>query len=250
MSANANSDVNIFNQEKIGINLNDVNLITINPVLNNKNYNQNYINHINQEYHFYNTLWNFNEDIIPLLTSLFEKHPQLFYTKTYTCIQNKIIIRTVPWKYVNKSYLPFCNLNIVSFQTDIQNNYKIYEKKITYNQKILKSILDSNPFDNDKILLSRIYKLNPPKIELMDFVNDIMYEEITNNIIWEWEWGTFEIIIYDDVNTNTGNMCKNYDKLKKCKYQFNINIIEDNNLITARMKHINNLINIFNKIKI
>jgi hypothetical protein len=139
---------------------------------------------------------------------------------------------------------------MLSFQTDIQNNYKIYESKVIYNQKILKSILDSNPFDNDKILLSRIYKLNPTKIESMDFINDIMYEEITNNIIWEWEWGTFEIIIYDDVNTNTGNMCKNYDKLKKCKYQFNINIIEDNNLIIARMKHINNLINIFNKIKI
>jgi hypothetical protein len=83
----------------------------------------------------------------------------------------------------------------------------------------------------------------------MDFVNDIMYEEVTNNIIWEWEWGTFEIIIYD-VNTNTGNTCENNNKLKKCKYQFNINIIEDNNLITARMEHINNLINIFNKIKI
>jgi len=236
--------MNIFNQEKIGINLNDVNLITINPVLNNKKQNSN-----NQEYHFYNTLWDFNEDIIPLLTSLFEKQPYLFHNKTYTCIQNKIIIQTSPWKYVNKFYLPFCNLNIVSFQTDIQNNYKIYEKKITYNQKILKSILDINPFDNDKILLSRIYKLNPPKIELMDFVNDIMYEEVTNNIIWEWDWGTFEIIIYD-VNINTGNTCENNNKLKKCKYQFNINIIEDNNLITARMEHINNLINIFNKIKI
>ena len=203
----------LFNPDKYTDSLSKINLITINPINPVNPYNDN-IPGVN----VFNTLstQKFDENVIPLLISLFEKSPFIYNVNTYLGINT---ITTIKHLLSNTGKPHSYNReNIYSFWNDIQNNNN-NNRIIIQSRDNIKTILENG-------LLTRIYTINtiPDKY---DFTMDILHEENTKNIIWKWEWGTFEIVLYP---TNG-----------KYKYQLNINVIEDNTFITSRLEHINHI---------
>ena len=173
----------------------------------------------------------FNESLIPLLTSVFEKAPQYYKVKRY--IGNDII--TIIKHNLSQSYIATyeCGnqdavneLGYVSFLKDIMNNRFVNANKIVTSRRILINMLIKN--DN----LIRLYK--DEVVQDVNFVDDIILEEENLVISWVWNYGSFEIVLLDD---------------KKCKIEMKLNIIEDNKVIASRRDDMNKMLNIFDKIK-
>lgn len=173
----------------------------------------------------------FNESLIPLLTSVFEKAPQYYKVKRY--IGNDTI--TIMKHNLSQSYLATheCSnqdavneLGYVSFLKDIMNNRFVNANKIVTSRRILINMLIKN--DN----LIRLYK--DEVVQDVNFVDDIILEEENLVISWVWNYGSFEIVLLDD---------------KKCKIEMKLNIIEDNKVIASRRDDMNKMLNIFDKIK-
>lgn len=212
--------------------LSKISLIKINPIFNISN----------DKLNIYNIQFDFDENIIPLLTSLFEKIPIIKKVKTYTCIDSLVIITRDLYTYSNK-YI----LESTSFQTDIDQNKLTCNTKININKyNTIKTHIESN-------FITRIYSFqnetntsneysNISKLPY-NFLEDVINESETCNIIWDWNELDikFEIVILPIINP--------INKLRKCKYDLNIKIIEDNLIIKARSKHIEKILNIIHKIK-
>ena len=173
----------------------------------------------------------FNESLIPLLTSVFEKAPQYYKVKRY--IGNDTI--TIMKHNLSQSYIAthetsnqdvVNELGYVSFLKDIMNNRFVNANKIVTSRRILINMLIKN--DN----LVRLYK--DEVVQDVNFVDDIILEEENLVISWVWNYGSFEIVLLDD---------------KKCKIEMKLNIIEDNKVIASRRDDMNKMLNIFDKIK-
>ena len=173
----------------------------------------------------------FNESLIPLLTSVFEKAPQYYKVKRY--IGNDTI--TIMKHNLSQSYIAthessnqdvVNELGYVSFLKDIMNNRFVNANKIVTSRRILINMLIKN--DN----LIRLYK--DEVVQDVNFVDDIILEEENLVISWIWNYGSFEIVLLDD---------------KKCKIEMKLNIIEDNKVIASRRDDMNKMLNIFDKIK-
>lgn len=199
------------------IKLVDINKITIIYYINELKTNSSI------DINIYNIKYNFNINIIPLITSVLEISPIYSKHKTYNCLNY-----TFTTKYLNKI------INIVnkfnhSFLKDIDfiNNNNNF---LTYTRYSIHKFVDNQ--DNQIINFYNDKKLNN-FIDTDTIYNEYEYEKIT----WLFEWGEFEIII-----TYKNNICF-------YTYCININIIEDIKLIQARTLEINNILTKINKIK-
>ena len=205
--------------------------------------------------------FDYNPDIIPAITSLFEHPPQLYHQKTYFTADNTIITIKKPFRfygdhgdhsdhndhvYIRNDVVYSVLSQETSFWTDIDNGiYKFNHVDMEiFKRKTVKSIIDqqsgfitriySISRNNDKSRLTQMDNTGMRNNQ-MDF-SDILVEEETRRLKWIFnDWGVFELVIYPGSG--------------KCKYEFNIDVIEDNNLIKARIDHINKLLMIFSKIK-
>ena len=206
--------------------LKDINTIIINPITNS--------NITDGLLPILETDNDFNESLIPLLTSVFEKPPHYYKVKRYT--GNDII--TLVKHNLSQLYIAThdcvqdCvqdNLNelgYVSFLKDIMNNRFVNANKIVTSRRTLVNMLVKN--DN----FVRMY--NEIVVHDVNFVDDIILEEENIVVSWSWYFGSFEIILLDN---------------KKCKIEMKLNIIEDNKVIASRRDDINKLLNIFDKLK-
>ena len=219
---------------KLNIPLSNIDLIKINL-----------ISDINDEkIHIYDIKWNFDENIIPLLTSIFEMKPIINKVKTYICLDS--IVTITHENYSNYENIINSRKNILeltSFQTDIEQNVITRNNKIKIEKmNTIKTFINSG-------LISRIYYNQNISSELpYNFLEDIINEYETWNIVWNWSEHniTFSIIILPNTNTIVNG---NSNFKRKCKYDLDIKIIEDNSLIKSRSEHIEKIINIFGKIK-
>jgi hypothetical protein len=202
--------------------LKDFNKIIINPIANN-----NIPDGLLQILEVDN---NFNESLIPLLTTVFEKSPQYYKVKSYigndtiTLIKHNLSQLYISTHDCVKNYMD--ELWYVSFLKDIMNNRFLNSNNIVTSRRTLVNMMLKN--DN----LVRMY--NEIVVHNVNFVDDIILEEENIVISWLWYFGSFEIILLDD---------------KKCKIEMTLNIIEDNNVILSRKNDINKLFNIFDKLK-
>ena len=207
----------ILSEKNIGIPLTEINKIIITYFTTKSNVIDVFDNN-----------YEFNENIIPMITSILEIAPKISNYKEYKCIDNNIIInkKTNSLQQYQSFYLDVNNL---------ENNDALDFRKMD---------LISTLVDIDDKQLIRLYNVkdittqNVPtnrNIYTNDFTQNILNEEEHKKISWEFECGSVDIII--DLIT------------KKCKYEIVIDIIEDSKLIHSRLTHINDILTKFNKIK-
>ena len=112
----------------------------------------------------------------------------------------------------------------------------------------VKSTLINTIIDNEGFQLIRMY--NNIKIT-NDFTQSILCETEYKAISWDFDWGNFEMLIKLNTSNNTSDNTSNNtnNNILKVIYQLNINIIEDNKIITSRLTNINNIINKIHKLK-
>ena len=181
----------------------------------------------------YDTNFDFDENIVPLVTSILETKPNIINAKRYCNVNSESIITIGNENELsNKSKISY-----PCFFSDIQQN-KLNSQNIQgYKQNLINTI-DTIDIGNEKSVnksaLIRMYKLENKKGE---FNYNILNEEEIIIILWNLDFANFQIIIN-----------KKYPN--KCQLQINIYITEDNNIIVSKLEQINKLVNIINKINI
>ena len=205
----------ILSEKNIGIPLTEINKIIITYFATKSNVIDVFDNN-----------YEFNENLIPMITSILGIAPKISNYKEYKCIDNNIIINRKPnsLQQYQSFYLDVNNL---------ENNDALDVRKMD---------LISTLVDIDDKQLIRLYNVKdittqdaPINTYTTDFTQNILNEEEHKKISWEFDWGSVDIII--DVIT------------KKCKYEIVIDIIEESKLIHSRLTHINDILRKFNKIK-
>lgn len=197
----------ILSEKTIGVPLSKINTIIITYFANKSDILELFDNN-----------FNFDENIIPMTTSILERVPKIYNYKKYYCIDTNIIIKQNKTAILdNPEYMYpsfYCDINTLE-------NIEMDISKIN----LINSVV--NNIDNQLI---RIY--NNEKIHILDntqmndFTQNILNEKEYKKITWEFDWGCFDIII---------------DLIKKtCNYEITINIIEEHNIIHSRIIDINN----------
>ena len=206
----------------------------------------------------YDTNFEFDENIVPLITSVLEIEPKVINAKRYCNINSEsIIIIGNTNELPNKSQISY-----PCFFSDLQQNklniqnIQGYAKKLINTIDTFNKINTVNTQNNDKQCnieinseeeyneehnseeeclkaIIRMYKLENKK---GDYGHSILNEDELIIIVWSWEYANFQIII----NKNTPNICQ---------LQINIYITEDNKIITSKLEKINKIIEKINKIK-
>ena len=202
----------ILNESSIDVSLDTINLITLT-----------HYSAKNDLFNIYNTNFDFNENCIPLITSVLELAPYITHAKRYSNINNEalIIIDSIS-KMPNKSQLQY-----PSFLHDLQTGGKSMNCIQGYNRKLINSI--DNTENN---IIIRMYKL---EAKSTIFTQYTLNEEELTIIIWSWEYANLQIII----NKNTPEYCQ---------IQLNIYITETNTLISSKLDMLNQIIQKINKI--
>ena len=237
----------ILSEKNIGIPLSEINKISIT-----------YFAAKSEILNIYDINFNFDENIVPLITSILETQPKIHNYKTYNCSDT---ITTI--KQYSKSILQPYN-TYPSFYYDIDtiencnNTLKSSKKLCILEAKIINTVIDNN--DNQLIRMYNelpAYKPTPtlnqalnPNQELTlpisisnDFIQKILSEKEYKKISWEFDWGNFEIII--DLTPKDKHQGTYY----KAQYKITIDIIEDNKIIASRLIKINDILQKINKIK-
>jgi len=205
----------ILSEKNIGVPLSEINKIIIT-----------YFTTKSDIIDIFDNNYEFNENIIPMITSILGIAPKISNYKEYKCIDNNIIInrKNNSLQQYQSFYLDVNNL---------ENNDALDVRKMD---------LISTLVDIDDKQLIRLYNIKDITTTATldnkyttDFTQNILNEQEYKKITWEFEWGSVCIII--DVIT------------KKCKYEIVIDIIEDSKLIHSRLTHINDILTKFNKIK-
>ena len=209
----------------------------------------------------YDTNFEFDENIVPLITSVLEIEPKVINAKRYSNINSESIIIIG-----NKNELPNkSQISYPCFFSDLQQNKLNIQNIQGYSKKLMNTIDTFNTVDTFNIVntqnsedkydeghdiednngeehnseeqyfkaIIRMYKLENKK---GDYGHSILNEDELIIIVWSWEYANFQIII----NKNTPNICQ---------LQINIYITEDNKIITSKLEKINNIIEKINKIK-
>jgi hypothetical protein len=219
----------------------------------------------------YDTSFDFDENIVPLVTSVLEIKPNIMNAKRYCNVNSESII-TIG----NENELPNkSQISYPCFFSDIQQNKissqntqgYIHNLIVTVDTQLLEKavpkVLEKQDLENparksrereglkpsirdletparkishvqNKSALIRMYKLENKKGE---FNYNILNEEEIIIILWNLDFANFQIII-------------NKKQPSKCQLQINIYITEDNTIIVSKLEQINNLINKINKINI
>lgn len=245
----------ILSEKNIGIPLSEINKISIT-----------YFAAKSDILNIYDINFNFDENIVPLITSILETQPKIHNYKTYNCSDT---ITTI--KEYSKSILQPYN-TYPSFYYDIdtiencQTTHKLSKKLCILEAKIINTVIDNN--DNQLIrMYNELPAYNPipqptqyqtptqtptSTISILnDFIQTILSEKEYKKISWEFDWGNFEIII--DLTSKDKHQDKNQDKHQgthyKAQYKITIDIIEDNKIIASRLIKINDILQKINKIK-
>jgi len=216
----------ILSEKNIGIPLSEINKITIT-----------YFASKSEILNIYDVNFNFDENIIPLITSILEVQPKIHNFKIYNCIDT---ITTI--KEHSKSIIQPYNI-YPSFYYDIDkiNNNKtlnIYTQDI----KLINTVIDDN--DNQLIRMYKNTSTYESKSENLsismfnDFPQTILNEKEYKKIYWEFEFGNFEIIIDLTQQSN-----------QQAQFKINIDIIENHKIIVSRLIKINDILQKINKIK-
>ena len=194
----------------------------------------------------YDTNFDFDENIVPLVTSVLEIKPNIMNAKRYCNVNSESIITIGNENEIpNKSQISY-----PCFFSDIQQNKissqntqgyihnlivtveaQLLEKAVP---KVLEHPLAKNISAQNKSALIRMYNLENQKGE---FNYNILNEEEIIIILWNLDFANFQIII-------------NKKQPSKCQLQINIYITEDNTIIVSKLEQINNLVNKINKINI
>ena len=208
----------ILSEKNIGVPLSEINKIIIT-----------YFTTKSDIIDIFDNNYEFNENIIPMITSILGIAPKISNYKEYKCIDNNIIINR---KYNSLQHYQSFYLDV----NNLENNDALDVRKMD---------LISTLVDIDDKQLIRLYNIKDITTTATlynkyttDFTQNILNEQEYKKITWEFEWGSIDIIvIIIDVIT------------KKCKYEIVIDIIEDSKLIHSRLTHINDILTKFNKIK-
>jgi len=216
-----------LNEKIINIPLDTINLITLT-----------YYSAKSEIMNIYDTNFKFDENIIPLVTSVLETKANIIHAKRYTNINSESIITIGNENENNLSNKS--QLSYPCFFSDIQNNNLNIQNIQGYTKKLINTIetdfeksIDHNKIEKNDISLIRMYKLEHKKGE---FSYNILNEEELIIIVWTWEYVNFQIII-------------NKENPDICQLQINIYITEDNKIILSKLENINNIITKINKIK-
>ena len=201
----------ILNEDTIKTSLNNINLISLN-----------YYSSKSDILNLYDTNFKFNENYIPLITSVLELEPKIIHTKKYINVDRETII-TIDNNKRNHSN---STLAFPSFFHDMKFTNNIQSIQ-TYSKKLINT-LDSN---NDTLI--RMYYLEAKEGK---FHKNILNEEELLIFIWNWDFANFQIII----NKKTPN---------ECNLQLNIYTTEENTFISSKLEIINTIIEKINKIK-
>ncbi len=248
----------VLSEKNLGVKLEDINKIVIT-----------FFSLKSEILNIYDTNFKFDENIIPLITSLFEISPIIYNYKLYKCIDTNIIINQYQQLTNNNRYNNDMNFQhkFPSFQYDIE----IFNNKYIENIKNIKSTLINTIIDNDEKHIIRMYYTENINIdknknmgnsntnntnnsiynntknnttnynEFNDFTQNILSETEYTIILWMFEWGSFEMLIkLNNKNNDNNNVI----------YQLNINTIEDNTFIESRLNAINNIITKIHKLKV
>jgi hypothetical protein len=238
----------ILSESAIGLPLSNINKIIIT-----------YFSSKSDIINIYDTNFQLNENIIPLITSVLEIQPKITNYKQYNCINNTIIIKEHSKCILHSAFPSFPSF---FYDIDALANPKGQSHITIKEQHIVKTIID----DNDNQII-RIY--NDISIPGQQLLQHILNETEYKKISWEFDWGCFEIII--NINNKNNNKHKiselisenafiepmqyenqyekQYENQYKVNYQVHINIIEDNKIIESRLIKINDILNKINKIK-
>ena len=201
----------ILNEDTIKTSLTNINLISLS-----------YYSSKSDVLNMYDTNFAFDENYIPLITSVLELEPKIIHTKKYINVDRETII-TIDNNKRNHSN---STLAFPSFFHDMKFTNNIQSIQ-TYSKKLINT-LDSN---NDTLI--RMYYLTPQEGR---FHKSILNEEELLIFIWNWDFANFQIII----NKKTPN---------ECNLQLNIYTTEENTFISSKLEIINTIIEKINKIK-
>jgi hypothetical protein len=196
--------------EDIGLTPSDINLINIT-----------YFSHKEEILDIYETNFPFNHNIIPLLISNLEVTPKLIYGKKQLTIDGEVFLQYNSMKVeqsINTDY------DYPSFFYDI-NKLRNATPIISYKKQLVKTI----EYKNNTLV--RLYDLKP-----QNFIpsKNCLNEEEQIILIWDWEFINFQLVI---------------DKTHEIvQYQTNIDITEDNKLISSKTMIVNNILEKLNKI--
>ena len=204
----------ILNEKNINTSLDKINLITLT-----------YYSAKSEVLNVYDTNFEFDENIIPLLTSVLETKSIICNAKRYCNVNSEsITIIDSTNRLPNKSLLSF-----PCFFTDLQNG------KLQHIQGYKRNLINTLDSNNENVnnMLIRMYNLEAHNGE---FGKCVLNEEELILIIWDWEYANFQIII-------------NKENPKECQMQLNIYITEDNKMVDAKMDFINIIIQKIENIK-
>ena len=175
----------------------------------------------------YDTNFDFDENIVPLITSVLELKPNIINAKRYCNINSESIITISNENEIpNKSQLTYpCffsdlqqnklnSQNIQGYTHNLINTIQLLEKARTQ----IKGARGAEALV-EKAFLIRMYKLENKKGE---FNLNILNEEEIIIILWNLEFANFQIVI-------------NKKQPKKCQMHINIYITEDNNIIVSNL---------------
>jgi len=201
----------ILNEDNIGVTLKDINIITLTFFCSKS-----------ELLNIYNTNFKFNENIIPLITSVLEIEPKLIHAKKYININSESII-TIDNNIRNHNN---SKLSFPSFFHDMKDT-----NNIQYIQSYKKELLNTLESNNDTLI--RIYNI---KAQEGAFGKKSLNEENLLLFIWNWDFANFQIII-------------NKKRPNECNLQMVIYATEENNFIISKLELINTIITKINKIK-
>jgi len=201
----------ILNEDTIKTSLTNINLISLS-----------YYSSKSDVLNMYDTNFAFDENYIPLITSVLELEPKIIHTKKYINVDRETII-TIDNNKRNHSN---STLAFPSFFHDMKFTNNIQSIQ-SYSKKLMNT-LDSN---NDTLI--RMYQLGAKEGR---FHKSILNEEELLIFIWNWDFANFQIII----NKKTPN---------ECNLQLNIYTTEENTFISSKLEIINSIIEKINKIK-
>jgi hypothetical protein len=201
----------ILNESSIGVALKDINIITLTFYSSKSNLLD-----------IYNTNFKFNENSIPLITSVLELQPEIIHAKKYINVDSESVI-TIDNNIRNHHK---SNLSFPSFFHDMKST-----DAIQYIQSYKKNLL--NTLDSNNDMLIRIYNI---KAHEGTFGKISLNEEDLLLFIWNWDFANFQVII-------------NKKRPTECNLQMVIYATEENTFITSKLDTINTIIRKINKIK-
>jgi len=200
----------ILDETIIGSSLNNINLITLT-----------YYSTKSEVLTIYDTNFEFDENSIPLITSVLEIEPKIIHTKKYINVDSETLI-TIDNNIRNHTN---SNLAFPSFFHDMKDNENIQSIQ-SYKKKLI------NTLDNNDMLI-RMYNLSAHKSYIG---KSILKEEHLLIFIWNWEYLNFQLII-------------NKNKPNECQLQLTIYATEENTFISSKLDMINKIIEKVHKIK-